>query len=199
MKKRQAKTRTATGANRIRIIGGQWRGRSLQFPTAEGLRPTNNRIRETLFNWLAPYIHGSHCLDLFCGSGALGFEAMSRGASAVTFVDINTACIEQLRVHATTLGTQHAEFVCQDAHSWLLKEEPNLQRFDVIFLDPPFNQPIFLSQCLTVLSQPSTLKSPAWIYTESTPKQPVTIGNNWQSLHDKVTGNVRYNLFRTQQ
>lgn len=121
--------------NEVRIIGGQWKGRKLKFPDRAGLRPTLGRVRETLFNWLAPRIDGTCCLDLFAGSGALGFEALSRGAAAVTFVERDRRAAAALHANATLLGAE-VTVKCMPAARFVAT---NTIRYDVIFFDPPFD------------------------------------------------------------
>jgi len=113
--------KVSSGNQQLRIIGGEWRGRKLNFPEVEGLRPTPDRVRETLFNWLASYIPGGRCLDLFCGSGALGFEALSRGASHDTMHDNSAVVIRQLRQNIQELKTQYAELISESALEWLVE------------------------------------------------------------------------------
>lgn len=120
--------------NEVRIIGGQWKGRKLRFPATGGLRPTLGRVRETLFNWLAPMIHDAHCLDLFAGSGALGFEALSRGAAEVTFVERDRKAAEALKTNARMLGA-HPHVRQMSAGRYL---DGSTDSFDLIFFDPPF-------------------------------------------------------------
>jgi 16S rRNA (guanine966-N2)-methyltransferase len=121
----------------LRIIGGQWRSRKLEFHSAEGLRPSGDRIRETLFNWLAPYIEGARCLDLFAGSGALGLEALSRGAAACDFVELNTQSARQIEQHLKTLQATNGKVHNADALQFLTTAHPP---YDIVFLDPPFHQ-----------------------------------------------------------
>ncbi len=123
-------------ASRVRIIGGQWRSRTLNFPEVSGLRPTPDRVRETLFNWLGQALDGKACLDLFSGSGGLGFEALSRHARQVVMVETDRAALAALRSNAATLGAA-AEIVASDALAFLQRDQ---RQFDVIFLDPPFRQ-----------------------------------------------------------
>ena len=123
-------------ANEIRIIGGMWRGRKLRFPDVEGLRPTPDRVRETLFNWLGQDLTGRRTLDPFAGSGALSFEALSRGAENAVAVDRRRAVVRALADTAATLGTTALEVHCVDALSFITRER---RRFDVVFLDPPFD------------------------------------------------------------
>ncbi|TPW17985.1 MAG: methyltransferase, partial [Halothiobacillaceae bacterium] len=120
--------------NSLRIIGGTWRSRRLEFPTVEQLRPTPDRVRETLFNWLQHRIGGARCLDLFAGSGALGFEALSRGANEVVFVEIDPAAVQALRANAQRLQADNAQIIHEEALRYLAKPA---DPFDIIFLDPP--------------------------------------------------------------
>ena len=124
-------------SNSVRIIGGKWRSRIIRFPDAPGLRPTPDRVRETLFNWLGQDLSGRFCLDLFAGSGALGFEALSRGASGVTMLELNPAAFRALQENATRLGAGALSIERGDALEFLLRAPA---RFDVIFLDPPYRQ-----------------------------------------------------------
>jgi 16S rRNA (guanine966-N2)-methyltransferase len=125
---------TAPRRGTVRIIAGRWRGRKLPVP--EGVRPSADRVRETLFNWLAPRIVGSRCLDLFAGSGALGFEAASRGASSVWLVDKESSVADALRAQARSLGAREIRVACREAAGFLASEP---LEFDIIFLDPPFD------------------------------------------------------------
>ena len=134
-------------SNKVRIIGGEWRSRILRFPTQEGLRPTPDRIRETLFNWLGPLVPGKTCLDLFAGSGALGFEACSRGAKHVTLVEQNPKVFAALRENAQKLGDDRLSIQRADGVAWLRTDR---DVYDVIFLDPPF-QSALLEQVLPML------------------------------------------------
>ena len=134
--KRAAPNRAHGVVNRVRIIGGQYRRRLLDFPDADGLRPTPDRVRETLFNWLGQDLPGWACLDLFAGSGALGFEAASRGAARVVLIEREAKAIRALEANRTTLGASQAEIVRADALPWLAN---NHAAFDLIFVDPPFD------------------------------------------------------------
>ena len=125
---------TAAG-NRVRIIGGSWRGRIVRFPQTEGLRPTPDRVRETLFNWLAQDLAGCRCLELFAGSGVLSLEALSRGAALAVAVDRSRTLIDALRATAQVFGGEALETHCAQAQAWIARERRD---FDVIFLDPPF-------------------------------------------------------------
>ncbi|HEX4857495.1 MAG TPA: 16S rRNA (guanine(966)-N(2))-methyltransferase RsmD [Usitatibacteraceae bacterium] len=144
----------------MRIIGGQWRGRKLDFPDALALRPTANRVRETLFNWLGQRLDGQDCLDLFAGSGALGFEAASRGARSVCLVESNPRVIESLQEAKRQLSAEQCEIVRADANQFL---GASRRRFDVVFVDPPFEsgQLDAILKCL-----PGVLKADGRVYVE---------------------------------
>lgn len=178
--------------NQLRIIAGQWRGRKLTFPDLPGLRPTTDRIRETLFNWLQADIIGARCLDLFAGSGALGLEALSRNADSVVFVDSAAAAINQIKKNLLVLNDQNGLTHQIDAVSFLntYKEEP----FDLIFLDPPFNKGL-LETCIKVLQQSKCLKSQGLIYVECEKQLTVGIPEDWLVLKEKKAGQVKYMLF----
>lgn len=123
-------------AGKVRIIAGRWRGSKLDVPDVTGLRPSSDRVRETLFNWLQSHIGGARCLDLFAGSGALGFEAASRGAAQVTMIERDAAALAGLHASARKLGADQVEIVAADALAWLA-QVPD-RAFDVVFVDPPF-------------------------------------------------------------
>lgn len=156
-------------ANQIRIIGGEWRSRQIVFDDAPGLRPTPSRVRETLFNWLQADIYGSRCLDLFAGSGALGFEAASRGAKLVVQVEDSAGNCKRLRENIARLAAGQIQVVQQDAAAYLAGPA---QAFDLVFLDPPFGQGLLESACRLLESQ-GWLKDYAKIYLESE--------KNWQT------------------
>jgi 16S rRNA (guanine966-N2)-methyltransferase len=147
----------------VRIIGGLWRGRRLHFPDVAGLRPTPDRVRETLFNWLAPVMRGARCLDLFAGSGALGFEALSRGAARVTLVERDRVALQSLRDAAVVLQAgDRARIVCGTAQACLATAaEP----FDVIFLDPPFDAHA-LPAVIATIAQRNLLSPGGFVYLE---------------------------------
>ncbi len=179
--------------NQLRIIGGKWRGRKLAFPNIEGLRPTPNRVRETLFNWLSPVIHGSRCLDLFAGSGVLGFEALSRGANEVTFVDHQQSAIAQLKTNRQILNCELAKIYHMTADQYLLQAA---QPFDIIFLDPPFHQNLVQPICKTI-SEKSLLRPKAYIYIEAESRlEAFDLPNHWEILKQKQAGQVFYHLVR---
>jgi 16S rRNA (guanine966-N2)-methyltransferase len=178
--------------NTLRIVGGKWRGRQLQFPSELELRPTGDRIRETLFNWLAPQLPGAHCLDLFSGSGALGFEAISRGGASATLVEQSETAYRALREHRATLDEQQQiTLINTDALQWLQNEHN--ARFDIVFLDPPF-QGDFLPRTLELLTASPIVNSGALVYLECALDQPCHCPANWRTLRSKDAGHVRYSL-----
>ncbi|MFM7272675.1 MAG: 16S rRNA (guanine(966)-N(2))-methyltransferase RsmD [Gammaproteobacteria bacterium] len=180
---------------RVRIIGGCWRGRVLGFPETEGLRPTPDRVRETLFNWLQPRIEGSHCLDLFAGSGALGFEALSRGAATVTLVERSPAVALQLREAARLLAASGARIVQRDALAFL--GEAQAAAFDIVFLDPPFHQGL-VERAIGALCCPGMLSASALVYVESGKDEPAPqTPTSWTLYREKRAGQVAYRLYAT--
>ncbi|MBA0177458.1 16S rRNA (guanine(966)-N(2))-methyltransferase [Pectobacterium carotovorum] len=187
-----AKKNASSAAGQIRIIGGQWRGRKLPVPNSPGLRPTTDRVRETLFNWLAPVIQQARCLDCFAGSGALGLEALSRYAAHATLLEMERAVAQQLTQNLALLRAENAEVVKTDALSWLAK--PGTP-FDVVFLDPPFRKEL-LNNTLALLEQQGWLAPDAWIYVETEAENAqLTIPENWQLHREKIAGQVAYRLY----
>jgi 16S rRNA (guanine966-N2)-methyltransferase len=179
--------------NNLRIIGGKWRGRKLRFSAIQALRPTLNRARETLFNWLAPIIVDKICLDLFAGSGALGFEALSRGAKQVTMVDKSIIAINNLRKNAEMLGADNVEFFGM-SFSPKLKNIFN-HKFDLVFLDPPFYQGLASKACNWLESQ-KCLADSALIYLEAEKDlTDIKFPSNWKILRHKTEGKINYFLF----
>lgn len=148
---------------RLRIIGGRWRRRNLQVAESPSLRPTPDRVRETLFNWLAPVIDGARCLDCYAGSGALGFEALSRGAASAVMLERDKALADLLRKQAAVLGADGAEIHCVDAGRWL---DLHGGRFDVVFVDPPFAGDLAARTCVQILNK-GHLAPGGVIYVES--------------------------------
>lgn len=181
--------RAPASAGSLRIVGGEWRRRVLRFPDSEGLRPTPDRVRETLFNWLGQRLDGRHCLDLFAGSGALGFEAASRGAAGVVMVERAAKPFAALRDNATLLGgDSRLEIVRADALEFARSTN---RRFDVLFLDPPFRQGWFerLSPLL-----PRLLSDDAVIYAEA--ETPLAALGEWQTQRSGRAGQVCYHFMR---
>ena len=183
MTTRCSNTKTST----LRIIGGRWRRRKISFIPFEQLRPTTDSTRETLFNWLSPYIVGANCLDMFAGSGALGFEALSRGAEHVTMVDVSHKTIEQLRKNAALLQTAAIDF-----HRARMPERLHgipAQRFDIIFIDPPFNFGL-VKLSYAKLERSNYLSDHTLIYLECERDLPVKeiVTPSWQILREKKSG-----------
>lgn len=155
-------------SNTLRIVGGKWRSRRLRFVDAEGLRPTPDRVRETLFNWLQFEIPGAHCLDAFAGSGALGFEALSRGAASVVLMERQRPQYQALQTAVAELGADNACLLCGDAEALLTRpgDWRPPQGFDVVFLDPPFHKGL-VPVVITHLLHAGLLRPDALIYIES--------------------------------
>lgn len=182
--------------NKLRIIGGEWRSRQISFDDAPGLRPTPARVRETLFNWLQMDILNSHCLDLYSGSGALGFEAASRGAKRVVQVENNAKTCQRLRENIATLAATRISVVTQDVGQYL---QAATETFDLVFLDPPFGQNRLPPAC-QLLEQNGWLSPHAKIYAEA--EKQLTLSDmpvNWQLLKHKTAGDVGYYLFQRHQ
>ena len=189
-------TKKSQPPSRLRIIGGSWRGRKLSFPQIDELRPTPDRVRETLFNWLAPYVAGAQCLDLFSGSGALGLEALSRGAQHTTFVDYSPAACQQLTSNLAILDSdfeQRASVVQTKADKWL--ESTAIQSYDLVFLDPPYRRNL-LQACCNLLESKQLLNKEAWIYLETAADESLAeVPANWRLHRDQTAGQVHYQLF----
>jgi 16S rRNA (guanine966-N2)-methyltransferase len=180
---------------RIRIIGGQWRGRKLAVPDARGLRPTGDRARETLFNWLQAVAPGARCLDLFAGTGALGLEALSRGAASAIFVERDRRLAEALReIAGCWPGGERMEVVRADALRWL---DSNDRAFDLVFIDPPFAGGL-QGRVLEALVEGGHLASGARVYIEQDAREPeVDPGERYELLRSKTLGEVRMTLLGT--
>ncbi|MDR3415051.1 MAG: 16S rRNA (guanine(966)-N(2))-methyltransferase RsmD [Nevskia sp.] len=173
----------------LRIIGGEWRSRLIAFDADVGVRPTPDRVRQTLFDWLAPLIDGASCLDLFAGSGALGFEALSRGAAHVSFVEQGAAQVAAIRAAAGALGAgSRAEIVQADGLGWLRAAS---RRYDVVFLDPPYGSGL-LAPVLAAL--PPVLAPVHRIYLEWSKGQPPPLPAGYALLKEKAAGQVSYGL-----
>lgn len=184
--------KTNRPAGQIRIIGGQWRGRKLPVPDSPGLRPTTDRVRETLFNWLAPSMVDARCLDCFAGSGALGLEALSRYAASATLLEMDRSVSQQLQQNLTTLKATNAKVVNTNALAFLAqKGTPH----EVVFIDPPFRKGL-LEETLTLLENNGWLADDALIYVESEVENglpPVPV--NWDLHREQVAGQVAYRLY----
>ncbi len=180
--------------NSLRIIGGQHRGRRLQFVAPEGLRPTTDRVRETLFNWLQNRIQGARVLDLFAGSGALGFEAASRGAREVVLVEMNRQACEVLRQNAVLLDSPDVDIKVQQRDARKFLQQSGGSSFNIVFLDPPFRQNL-LQPVIERLESNGWLSDDALIYIEQgSDEAEAVLPENWQLLKEKNAGQVRYQL-----
>lgn len=179
--------------NQLRIIGGLWRGRKLTFPDVEGLRPTGDRIRETLFNWLAPEIQGARCLDLFAGSGALGIEALSRGADVSLLVERDSKAAAQLRSNLELLKADSGRVLNADVMEMLRKGNAEAP-YHIIFIDPPFQLKLW-QEVIEALEAGNWLAENATIYIESGRDDHYAPPINWQLHRDKHAGAVSYRLF----
>lgn len=175
-------------SNRIRIVGGTWRSRLLNFPDVPGLRPTPDRVRETVFNWLGQIMDGKRCLDLFAGSGALGFEALSRGARQVVMVERDKKVAHALRENAEILKAENFELVTSDALKFL---EQKTQPFDVIFVDPPYQMNLLP---LVLPNLPPHLSGDGLVYTEA--DTPLIFAPEWRIWRQGKAGTVHYYLLQ---
>ncbi len=192
MARRRATGNKKSPRGRLRIVAGNWRSRLLDIAAAPGLRPTSERIRETLFNWLAPRIEGARCLDLFAGTGALGLEALSRGAATTVFVEKSELAAGVLRANVEKLDAEGAEIIEGDAFE-LLQQMP-AKSFDIVFLDPPFAADMLDDLC-RLIDECQVLTDGARVYIE----QSVTaiepdLPAGWEVVKSGVAGQVRYSL-----
>jgi len=191
---RSAARKPSTETGELRIIGGQWRSRKLLFPAAGGVRPTPARTRETLFNWLATQLPGARCLDLFAGSGALGLEALSRGAGQAVFVDHTPALTRALNENLGALQCSDGEVVTASVTGYLQSAPPG--PFDIVFMDPPFRQDWLPALFFQLEAQP-WLKAGSWVYVEHESElADVQAPQNWSLHRQKQAGQVSYRLYR---
>ncbi|BCV60097.1 16S rRNA (guanine(966)-N(2))-methyltransferase RsmD [Shewanella algae] len=182
------------GSGQVRIIAGQWRSRKLPIQDLEGLRPTTDRVRETLFNWLAGELSGSSVLDCFGGSGALALEALSRYAAFARVYELQKTAAQQLQQNLQTLKCNSAEVINGDVLAGLAR--PADRRFDIVFIDPPFRRGL-AEQTLTLLAQHQWLNPGALIYLEvESELQQLPIPADWEALKEKQAGQVSYRLYR---
>ncbi|WP_068994014.1 16S rRNA (guanine(966)-N(2))-methyltransferase RsmD [Kangiella sediminilitoris] len=179
-------------SGQFRIIGGQWKGRKLKFIEVEGLRPSLDRIRETLFNWIQREVRGARCLDLFAGSGAIGIEALSRGAAHVDFVELNKKASRQLETNLGLLEADDGNVWHQDAKQFLTSTH---QPYDIVFLDPPFNKGM-AQEIIDKLVLTNLLGVDSLIYIEIEQGLEITIPESWEELKAKKAGQLQYKLYR---
>jgi 16S rRNA (guanine966-N2)-methyltransferase len=188
--KKQHNKKAATG--NIRIIAGKHRGRKLPVLMAEGLRPTTDRVKETVFNWLMPYIHDANCLDCFAGAGSLGFEALSRGAAKVTLIELNNTAAKQLQANKQLLSADNV--IITNTNSLDFLKSSTKQYYDLVFIDPPFREGL-VTQTAELLNK-GWLANQALIYVEMEINSNQQLPENWKLLKEKVAGQVAYRLFQ---
>ncbi len=196
---RKTKNRANNGRNKsnatgnIRIIAGKHRGRKLPVLMSEGLRPTTDRVKETVFNWLMPYVNDSDCLDCFAGAGSLGFEALSRNAATVTLVELDKSNAVQLEKNKTLLKANNVDIHNTNTLKWLAIQPR--KRFDLVFIDPPFRQG--LAQQSIDLLQQGWLADEALIYVEmENENNQLSLPHSWSLLKEKISGQVSYRLYQ---
>ncbi|XQW85085.1 16S rRNA (guanine(966)-N(2))-methyltransferase RsmD [Thalassotalea piscium] len=194
-KKQQPKTsKSQSKMGAIRIISGKYRGRKLPVLMAEGLRPTTDRVKETLFNWLMPYINNSHCLDCFAGAGSLGFEALSRNATHVTLLELDKSAAKQLNDNKKLLNANNIDVINTNTLQYLAAAKD--ASFDIVFIDPPFHKGLAEQTCHLI--NQGWLKEQALIYVEVESKgAPLSLPENWTLLKEKVAGQVAYRLYQS--
>ncbi len=193
MAKQKNKKASAGLDNSLRIIGGKWRGRRFSFPSSAGLRPTSDRIRETLFNWLSPVIVNASCLDLFAGSGAMGLEALSRGAGQVTMIDSSSRVVSSLEQYLSTLNCNDATLINTDAVRWLERPTNNAP-YNIVFIDPPFRQGL-VAPCCKLLESGNLLCAGSYIYIESERTTTFSVPDTWHTHRSKTSGKVAFSLY----
>ena len=194
MAKRQRRSKP-NYRGRVRIIGGRWRGRKLQVKDAEGLRPSSDRTRETLFNWLQPHLSGAHCLDLFAGSGALGFEALSRGAASAVMLEQCADVVAELQRQQHFLQADSLQVICADALAWLLTADSE-QKFDLVFIDPPWQLQCH-QQVLEALLARDWLQPDALVYAELPARVELhPDAASWLPLQQKTIGEAQLLLLQ---
>ncbi|MCK3655156.1 16S rRNA (guanine(966)-N(2))-methyltransferase RsmD [Pasteurellaceae bacterium Macca] len=187
--KHSPKGNSARATGEVRIIAGLWRGRKLPVLNAEGLRPTTDRVKETLFNWLMGDIAGSRCLDCFAGSGSLGLEALSRQGQAVVFLEKFAPVATQLKKNLASLKTTAGTVVQGDSLQFLAQKNSDAP-FDIVFIDPPFHHGV-VPQVLALLAENQWLSEQALIYVETEKNHPpLTLPTHWQILKEKTAGQV---------
>ncbi|HEY0231463.1 MAG TPA: 16S rRNA (guanine(966)-N(2))-methyltransferase RsmD [Dokdonella sp.] len=182
-----------TGSSGLRIVAGRLRGSRLAVADADGLRPTPDRVRETLFNWLAPVLEGARCLDLYAGTGALGIEALSRGAGECVFVERDRNLCRQLQDNLARLRVEHARVVNDEAFGFLADSPPSA--FDVVFLDPPFTADLW-NESARRLEQGGWLGAHTQVYVEAAPTAAFVAPDNWRLHREGRAGAVHYALYR---
>lgn len=191
--KSHEKNKKSTNSGFIRLISGKWRGKKLPVKDKEGLRPTTDRTKETLFNWLMHDIRDANCLDCFSGSGSLAFEALSRAAKSVLLLERDKQVTQQLNTNLVALGANNAQVIETDSIIYL--QQAAQQQFDIVFVDPPFNKGL-LSPCCHALEKNGYLEPQALIYIEMEVQlTEIDLPDNWLRIKEKSTGQVAYQLY----
>ncbi|MDQ6573704.1 MAG: 16S rRNA (guanine(966)-N(2))-methyltransferase RsmD [Haemophilus parahaemolyticus] len=186
---------TSKAMGEVRVIAGLWRGRKLSVLNAEGLRPTTDRVKETLFNWLMMDVANARCLDCFAGSGSLGIEALSRQAQAVVFLEKFANAAQQLKKNLASLKTDKGTVINTDTLTYL-SQKNSTEPFEIIFIDPPFHHNL-VPQVLTLLQQNNWLAENALIYVETEKNHPpLLLAENWQIIKEKSAGIVTSRLIQ---
>ena len=187
-----ARKNNSKNRGKVRITSGEWKNRNLEVPDIDGLRPTSERVRETLFNWLMPSIHKSVCLDLFAGSGSLGFEALSRGAKHCTFVEKSKLAFSQIKTTRTSLNAVNSEVHNCDAIDFL--SSVHNHNFNLVFLDPPFSDDYLISS-IESIHEYQLVSSGGYIYIEFNKNNDLSdLPDNWSVIRKKIYGNVCFIL-----
>ena len=178
--------------NEVRIIGGLWKGRKLRFPLRRALRPSLGRVRETLFNWLSAQVQDSDCLDLFAGSGALGFEALSRGAQSVTFVERDRSVAQALKDNARLFDAAHCTVRQQTAASFLQHASLDAPDWNIVFLDPPYTTRL-LEKTLTLIAETNALRAGGLVYFECARRHELDL-EGWRLIKRGTAGDTQFGL-----
>ena len=187
-----ARKNNSKNRGKVRITSGEWKNRNLEVPDIDGLRPTSERVRETLFNWLMPSIHKSVCLDLFAGSGSLGFEALSRGAKHCTFVEKSKLAFSQIKTTRTSLNAVNSEVHNCDAIDFLSSDHNH--NFNLVFLDPPFSDDYLISS-IESIHEYQLVSRGGYIYIEFNKNNDLfDLPDNWSVIRKKIYGNVCFIL-----
>lgn len=194
-RKSRSSAKSSPRENQIRIIGGTWRGRKIGFPGIDGLRPTGDRIRETVFNWLMSEVVNANVVDLCAGSGALGFEALSRGACQVCFVDPHSQVCQTIAKNIELLDAKNALIEQQSAQDFVLAAQA--QSADIIFLDPPFADNLH-EELVSLIYAQQLIKNNGYLYIESPIHSSISLPAGWIRHREKTSGQVRYMLVRCQ-
>ena len=195
-RKQQNQGKPAQSTGQLRIIGGEWRSRKLPIADLPGLRPTSDRVRETVFNWLMPYVPGAKVLDCFSGTGALALEALSRGAQSAVLLEAAAPAARLLTTNLQTLNADNAQVIHTDSLNWL--KTPNESKaFDLIFLDPPFRKGLLEETC-RLLSENGYIDDNTLIYIEVEKElQPLPVPHQWNQLKAKTAGQLSYYLYQS--